>query len=101
MDTDSKKTSKTYAICAVLYEANFPLTRVEILRRAHAYLEERGVKLAPFRETSNHCYFSPRGLGNGGQISVVYRGLVRREKHLAGHAYVYKLTDAGARLINP
>jgi len=101
MDTDVKKTSKTYAICAVLYEAKYPLTRVEILRRAHEYLEERGVKLAPFKATSNHCYFSPRGLGNGGQISVVYRGLVRRHKQLSGRTYVYKLTDAGARLINP
>lgn len=91
--------TKTYAICSVIAAAETAgeqLTRVEILEQVHAFQTQLGLKVAPFKPTSNHCYFSPTGNGNGGEMSVVYRGLVKSAVK-RGRSYLYELTAAGEK----
>ena len=90
--------SKTHQICAVMKNSPIPLTRVEILYIVH----RDGHSTIPFKGTSNHCYFTRYGRGNGGKYSLVTRGLIRivgRSAHVweTRGRLLYALTPKGCR----
>lgn len=94
METSKKpRITKSHLICYVL-GVHGPLSRVEVLRRVHVL---EGKPEAAFPPASNHSYFSPRGLGNGGQVSAVHRGLVQVTGK-RGNTLLYGNTPAGTAL---
>lgn len=84
---------KTHLICHVLQRAGVPMTRVDILRQVYAIDHMDHV---PFQERSNHCYFSKYGHGNGGYISLVFRGYLTEGPKL-GRTSTYILTRKGVQ----
>ena len=87
-----KKFSKTGYFCYLLAKKG-PLTRDELTRGAWVM---DGAKI-PYKETSNHCYFTPTGGGNGGYVSLVHRGIITKVG-TRGRKYVYDLTPLGEEI---
>jgi len=94
-----KNNTKTHHICSFLLSVHpQPCTRLEILRAVH----RDGPSTIPFKETSNHCYFTRYGHGNGGEYSLVTRGFIKvvgkTMRHRGkGGRLLYALTPKGRR----
>ena len=86
------KLTKAHHICQLLALAG-PMTRRQLTRGAWV-LEGADAKGIPYKATSNHCYFSPTGRGNGGEMSLVHRGLITKVGK-QGRRFLYDLTPAG------
>ena len=88
-----KKPTKTHRICFHLFHINAVPTRVNILHRV--WVNEPGE--IPFKERSNHCYFTRYGRGNGGEYSLVTRGFIRITGKTRTGRLLYALTAKGMR----
>jgi hypothetical protein len=88
------KLTKAHHICLLL-AAHGTLTRDQL---THGAWVLEGAKI-PYKVTSNHCYFSPTGRGNGGEMSLVHRGLITQVGK-RGRKFLYGLTPAGQALLN-
>ena len=94
--TSKKRITKSHVICFVISSSEDPMTRKDIMREVHRL---EGKPSEDFAVTSNNCYWSPTGLGNGGRSSVIFRGLVEKagvqKAGVRGREFTYRLTDAG------
>jgi len=94
METSKKpRITKAHRICYVL-SVHGNLTRVEAMRHVH---QLEGKHPDAFTPTSNNCYWTSTGGGNGGQCSVVHKGLVRIVPR-GGRKFVYANTPEGTAL---
>ena len=90
--TKKFRITKAHLICFVLGTQG-AMTRDEVMRRVHTLEGKQGA----FSPTSNNCYWSPTGHGNGGRSSVVFKGLVEKAGR-QDRCFLYRNTPKGDSL---